>query len=483
MSEIRLFNTKTRRKETFHPIDPKNVRRYVCGPTVYDRAHLGNARPVTVFDVLYRLLSHVYGREHVRYVRNITDIDDKINARATETGRNIGEITADTTRWYMEDMLELGALEPDEAPRATAFVPQMIAMIEILIAKGHAYEAGGHVLFSVDGYADYGKLSRRSTEDMIAGARVEVAPYKRNPMDFVLWKPSSPDLPGWNSPWGRGRPGWHIECSAMSLELLGESFDIHGGGNDLQFPHHENEIAQSLCACPGSEFARVWMHNEMLRVEGRKMSKSLGNFLTVRDLLEQGRRGETIRLVMLSTHYRKPMDWTARKAEEAKGTLEKWYNVLRMSDLKLKRASLRSCRNNHDAYTPDDAVVAALRDDLNTPGALAALHELSRSGTSDAAVRLLGSLLLLGLINERTDADLLSFAGVGRSRQPDPEVGEIVNGLLMERQEARRKRDFARSDRIRDRLRAAGVNVADSPEGSEWSLDPDFHPSRLEALK
>ncbi|MEQ9673493.1 MAG: cysteine--tRNA ligase, partial [Roseovarius indicus] len=281
MTEITLYNTKSRKKERFEPLNPENVRMYVCGPTVYDRAHLGNARPVVVFDVLYRLLRHVYGPDHVTYVRNFTDVDDKINARAKENvgeGRDvnaeIARLTVQTTQWFLDDMGALGALEPDEMPRATQYIPQMIAMIEELIAKGHAYEAEGHVLFAVDSWKErYGNLSGRSVDDMIAGARVEVAPYKRNPMDFVLWKPSSDNLPGWESPWGRGRPGWHIECSAMSYELLGESFDIHGGGNDLMFPHHENEIAQSCCAHPEGEFARVWMHNEMLQVEGKKMSK------------------------------------------------------------------------------------------------------------------------------------------------------------------------------------------------------------------
>ncbi|MGM0660066.1 MAG: cysteine--tRNA ligase, partial [Pseudomonadota bacterium] len=274
MTDIRLHNTRTRRKEVFEPLDQDNVRMYVCGPTVYDRAHLGNARPVVVFDVLYRLLRHVYGPNHVTYVRNFTDVDDKINARAAESGRAIGEITAETTQWFLEDMGELVALEPDHMPRATQYIPQMVAMIEVLIEKGHAYEAEGHVLFAVDSWReDYGKLSGRSVDDMIAGARVEVAPYKRNPMDFVLWKPSEGDQPGWDSPWGRGRPGWHIECSAMAYALLGESFDIHGGGNDLMFPHHENEIAQSCCAHPEGDFARYWLHNEMLQVEGKKMSK------------------------------------------------------------------------------------------------------------------------------------------------------------------------------------------------------------------
>ena len=270
MTNIQLYNTATRRKEPLEPlVEPGHPKMYVCGPTVYDRAHLGNARPVIVFDTLFRLLRHVYGAENVTYVRNFTDVDDKINARAAETGRPIREITDETTQWYLDDMAVLGALEPTEMPRATDWIAQMVAMIEDLMAKGHAYAAEGHVLFRVRSYDDYGKLSGRSVDDMIAGARVEVAPYKEDPMDFVLWKPSSEDLPGWDSPWGRGRPGWHIECSAMSYELLGESFDIHGGGNDLIFPHHENEIAQSKCTHPEAEFARIWMHNEMLQVEGK----------------------------------------------------------------------------------------------------------------------------------------------------------------------------------------------------------------------
>ena len=322
MTTIKLHNTRTRRKEVFTPLDPDHVRIYVCGPTVYDRAHLGNARPVVVFDMLYRLLRHVHGAEHVTYVRNFTDVDDKINARAADTGRSIGDITEETIRWYLDDMGALGALEPDHMPRATAYIGAMIAMIADLIAKDHAYVAEGHVLFAVDSYARYGALSGRTVEDMIAGARVEVAPYKRNPMDFVLWKPSSDDLPGWDSPWGRGRPGWHIECSAMAHELLGASFDIHGGGIDLQFPHHENEIAQSCCAHPEGGFAQVWMHNEMLLVEGKKMSKSLGNFFIVRDLLDQGIPGEVIRYVFLMTHYRKPMDWTAERRRRRRRPLK-----------------------------------------------------------------------------------------------------------------------------------------------------------------
>ena len=337
MTTIRLRNSKSRKVEEFHPIDPQNVRMYVCGPTVYDRAHLGNARPVLVFDVLYRLLRHVYGEGHVTYVRNFTDVDDKINAEAQRRKavgdprtleELIAERTEETIAWYHADMDALGALRPDHEPRATAFIGQMIAMIGDLIAKGHAYEKEGHVLFRVRSYQNYGALSGRSVDDMIAGARVEVAPFKEDPMDFVLWKPSTDDLPGWDSPWGRGRPGWHIECSAMAHELLGDSFDIHGGGNDLIFPHHENEIAQSCCAHPEGRFARYWLHNEMLQVEGKKMSKSLGNFFTVRDLLDRNIPGEVIRFVLLSTHYGKPMDWTAQKAQEAEKTLRKWRTIL-----------------------------------------------------------------------------------------------------------------------------------------------------------
>ena len=309
MVEIKLWNTKTRTKDPFVPLDPQDVRMYVCGPTVYDRAHIGNARPVVVFDTLYRLLRHVYGADHVTYVRNFTDVDDKINARALEMQRAgdarsltriIRQLTDETIGWYHDDMDALGALRPTHEPRATDYIAQMVAMIEVLVEKGHAYAAEGHVLFAVKSYADYGKLARRSLDDMRAGARVEVAPYKQDPMDFVLWKPSSDEEPGWDSPWGRGRPGWHIECSAMAGELLGESFDIHGGGIDLAFPHHENEVAQSACACPEGAFARYWMHNGFLQVEGEKMSKSLGNFFTVHDLLEKGVPGEVIRFVLLS---------------------------------------------------------------------------------------------------------------------------------------------------------------------------------------
>ena len=329
MIKIKLHNTLTRKKQTFVPLDENNVRLYLCGPTVYDRAHLGNARNVIMFDVLYRLLIEVYGNNSVTYVRNFTDIDDKINNKSIESGRPISDITAETIHWYLEDMAALGNLDPNFMPRATDYIPQMINYIERLIAEGFAYTEEGHVLFSVSKYKNYGQLSGRSIGDMIAGARVEIASYKRDPMDFVLWKPSEQDLPGWESPWGRGRPGWHIECSAMAHDLLGATFDIHGGGNDLQFPHHENEIAQSCCAYPESEFSRYWLHNEMLQVDGKKMSKSLGNFFTVRDLLDQGYAGEVIRFVFLSTHYSKPMDWNASKALEATSILRKWHGLIK----------------------------------------------------------------------------------------------------------------------------------------------------------
>ena len=454
MTEIKLHNTLTRRKAVFQPLDPGNVRMYVCGPTVYDRAHLGNARPVVVFDVLYRLLRHVYGAGHVTYARNFTDVDDKINARAAETGRPIGEITEETTQWFLEDMAALGALEPDHMPRATQYIAQMIAMIERLIAEGNAYEAEGHVLFAVDSYAGYGRLSGRTVEDMIAGARVEVAPYKRNPMDFVLWKPSPADLPGWDSPWGRGRPGWHIECSAMSHELLGESFDIHGGGNDLMFPHHENEIAQSCCAHPEGKFAQVWMHNEMLQVEGRKMSKSLGNFFTVRDLLDQGIPGEVIRFVFLSTHYRKPMDWTKEKAREARKTLTHW----------------RMMTEGEPYGNVTDEFLNCLADDLNTHGALAELHRLASLGSWPS---LKSGANLLGLLSE----DLGGWALV------DVDLSRYQAKLGYQRQEAMQTKDFSEVDRLKAALVAAGVEVRMSKESVELVPGPDFDPAKLEALK
>ncbi|MBU6499739.1 MAG: cysteine--tRNA ligase, partial [Rhodospirillales bacterium] len=373
MPELMLHNSLTRRKEIFRPIDPAHVRLYVCGPTVYDRAHIGNARPVVVYDVLVRLLRRLYPR--VTYVRNITDVDDKINARAAESGESIAAITARTTAWYQADMAELGAAPPDIEPRATAHIAEMITLITRLIANGHAYAADGHVLFAVPSFAAYGRLSGRSPDELLAGARVDVAPYKRDAGDFVLWKPSPPDLPGWDSPWGRGRPGWHIECSAMSWRHLGESFDIHGGGSDLIFPHHENEVAQSLCAFPGSRFASYWVHSGMLNINGEKMSKSLGNFLTVRQVLDRV-PGEVARLLLIRTHYRATLDFSDLALLECRKELDRFYRAL-------QRTPPRPA--GIPAEVPD-SVMAALCDDLNTPLALAAMRALADAAMSgDAA--------------------------------------------------------------------------------------------------
>lgn len=469
MTTIKLHNTKTRTKEDFVPINPDDVRMYVCGPTVYDRAHIGNARPVIVFDVLYRLLRHVYGADHVTYVRNFTDVDDKINARAASAGRPISEITAETTQWFLDDMAAVGALQPSikgaahqkAMPRATAYIAEMVAMTEDLITKGHAYEAEGHVLFRVRSYENYGSLSGRSVDDMIAGARVEVAPYKEDPMDFVLWKPSDADTPGWDSPWGKGRPGWHIECSAMAEALLGSEFDIHGGGNDLTFPHHENEIAQSKCA--GHGFARYWMHNEMLQVEGKKMSKSLGNFFTVRDLLDQGVPGEVIRFVMLSTHYRKPMDWTEKKRVEAEKTLRKWYALT---------ASI-------EASTVDEEFLSYLGDDLNTSAAITYLHWLSNDPSFDQSMhrRLLANARMIGLL-------LPENSDWAAQAKTETNVDQKIRNLMSHRWQARKLGLWAEADAIRDGLKAAGIQVREAKDGSyEVDFLDDFDPEKLEILE
>ncbi|MFY0595976.1 MAG: cysteine--tRNA ligase [Cognatishimia sp.] len=495
---IKLHNTKTRKKEVFEPLDTQNVRMYVCGPTVYDRAHLGNARPVVVFDVLNRLLRHVYGADHVTYVRNFTDVDDKINATALmrkEAGAAgtleelVTERSDETIGWYLKDMGALGAMEPDFMPRATGYIAQMITMIEGLIEKGHAYPDGaGHVLFSVKSYDDYGKLSGRSVDDMIAGARVEVADNKRDPMDFVLWKPSTDDLPGWDSPWGRGRPGWHIECSAMAHDLLGESFDIHGGGNDLQFPHHENEIAQSCCAHPEGEFARYWMHNEMLQVEGKKMSKSLGNFFTVRDLLDKGVPGEVIRFVFLSTHYRKPMDWTARKAQDAEKTLRSIAQVFG-GDPQTQETYLAGKTN-----APQE-VLDALGNDLNTSLALTHIkkyvknHELAKL---DASLRLIGfepDVLVEKYHSFEVKAGDNGVAK-GMSYQDDgsisKDVAELLQSLTIQlantREKAMETKDFSEVDRLKSGLLSAGVEVRMSKAGVELLPGADFDAAKLEAL-
>ncbi|MCG6111609.1 MAG: cysteine--tRNA ligase [Paracoccus sp.] len=468
MTQIRLTNTRTRTKEDFVPIDPANVRLYLCGPTVYDRAHLGNARPVLVFDLLVRLLRHVYGDRAVTYVRNFTDVDDKINAEAQRRRAAgsplslealITERTDETIAWYHADMDALGALRPDHEPRATAYVGQMIAMTADLIAKGHAYEAEGHVLFDVRSFPDYGRLSGRSVDDMIAGARVEVAPFKRDPMDFVLWKPSSDDLPGWDSPWGRGRPGWHIECSAMSAALLGTHFDIHGGGIDLQFPHHENEIAQSCCAHPGAGFANVWLHNEMLQVEGKKMSKSLGNFFTVRDLLDQGVPGEVIRFVMLSTHYRKPMDWTEAKARDAEAVLRRWRGLV---------------AGIEPATSPAPALIEALADDLNAAGAVAVLHDLARQGDGPG---LLASARMMGLLQ----------ADHGAWTEDTPwgdDIADLAIRVAGRWNALRAAREFGQADRIAAEAVELGIKlIAQKNAPAEYRFLNPFDVDRAEEIR
>jgi cysteinyl-tRNA synthetase len=432
---LRLFNTLTKTKEDFVPLEHTNVRMYVCGPTVYDFAHIGNARPVIVFDLLFRLLRHDFGEAHVTYVRNITDVDDKINARAAERGISIRELTEETARIYAEDVAALGNLPPTVTPRATEHIAQMVAMIESLIANGHAYAADGHVLFDVSSKSDYGKLSRRSLDEMIAGARVEVAPYKKGAMDFVLWKPSDAGQPGWESPWGRGRPGWHIECSAMAGQYLGETFDIHGGGIDLMFPHHENEIAQSESAHHGHPLAKIWMHNGFLQVEGEKMSKSLGNFFTIRDLLRDW-PGEVLRFNMLRTHYRQPIDFTLAGLRESWKTLERWYEVSEpVAD-----------------PGPDGAFLAALRDDLNTPAAIASLHQAGPKA-------LAGGLGFMG------------FSNVQMRIAAKAKVDEVaIADAIAARKAARAARNFAESDRIRDALLAKGIVLKDGPEGTTWEI-------------
>ena len=442
---LMLYNTLTRRKEAFVPLDPSNVRVYVCGPTVYDDAHIGNARAVVVFDLLYRVLRHEYGADHVTYVRNITDVEDKIMAAARASGQTIDQVTARTTAQFHADMAALGNLPPDIEPRATENIPQMIAMIERLIASGHAYAAEGHVLF------------RRSRADMIAGARVEVAPYKEDPGDFVLWKPSGTEVPGWPSPWGRGRPGWHIECSAMCENTLGETFDIHGGGLDLVFPHHENEIAQSVCAHDGRPFARYWLHNGMLTVGGAKMAKSEGNFITVREALAMA-PGEVIRLALLGSHYRDPLDWTDDRPHQARQTLDRWYRALALD------GEIGPVGTDLPGVAP---VLAALDDDLNVPLALVHLHELAgainrttsanKRAALQAALRAGGAIM--GLL-QRPAAEWLQRGAAD---------AEDVEDRIAARSLARKERRFADADRIRAELADDGIILEDRPDGTtDW---------------
>ena len=447
MMELRLYDTLTREKRLFQPIDPACVRMYVCGPTVYDFAHIGNARPLIVFDVLYRLLRHLYGAEHVTYVRNITDVDDKINARAAERGISIRELTETTYRNFSDDVAALGCLPPTAEPRATEHIDEMKTLIERLVASGHAYAAEEHVLFSVPSMPDYGALSKRPLKDMIAGARVEVAPYKRDPMDFVLWKPSKEGEPAWPSPAGiksPGRPGWHIECSAMSWKHLGETFDIHGGGIDLMFPHHENEIAQSRCAFHTGVMANTWMHNGFLQVEGEKMAKSTGNFVTIRELLADW-PGDVIRVAMLGTHYRQPINWTVKNLESAEKALSTWLEAA--SDQAEDR--------------PAPAIVEALADDLNTPKVIAEMHALrGRAGHKSLA----GTLRFLGVRGE-------AYAAWKTQHARKLEISEAeIERLVSSRLAARKAKNFAESDRIRDELAAMGVVLKDSKDGTTWEI-------------
>ena len=456
--QLRLHNTLTRRVEEFVPQDPQRVTMYLCGPTVYNYVHIGNARGPVVFGLLVRLLKRVYGKDHVVYARNVTDVDDKINTAAADAGVPIDTITTRYAAAYDEDMAKLGVDRPDVVPYATQHIAQIIAMCQRLIADGHAYAADNHVLFDVSSYAQYGHLSGRSTEEMIAGARVEVAPYKKNPADFVLWKPSTPDLPGWDSPWGRGRPGWHIECSAMSEAHLGQTIDIHAGGNDLMFPHHENEVAQSTCAHGGKVFSRYWLHNGMLTFGGRKMSKSLGNTLQLHELLQQ-HPADLLRYMLMKAHYRQPLDWSDTSLEQARSTLDGLYGTLRgLADVSAEPGAVPA------------EILAALADDLNTPEALALLAryaEAARKATGAEEKRaakavLLGAGAFLGLLQQDPESWF---------KHADADIDPAwVDQQLEERAQARKRKDFATADRIRDELAAKGVVIEDGPQGARWKI-------------
>ena len=460
LQTLSLYNSLSKQKDVFTPLDPARVTMYVCGPTVYSYAHIGNARPAVVFDLLSRLLRRLY--PNVVYARNITDIEDKIMIAAKEQGVEISEITDKFARIYREDMGSLGVLTPDLEPKATDHIDQMISMMERLIAQGNAYEAEGHVLFHVPSYEGYGRLSRRAQDEMEAGARVEVAPYKKDASDFVLWKPSSDDQVGWDSPWGRGRPGWHIECSAMIEAHLGDTIDIHGGGIDLQFPHHENELAQSCCAHGGKEFARFWMHNGFVNIEKEKMSKSVGNVLLVHNLLDEA-PGEAIRLALLNGHYRQPLDWTAEALKQSKAMLDRLYGALRaLQDVEAVAS--------HD--TVPAGVMAALLDDLNTPKALSELFALAKQAnqaeTLEDKVRLKQALLsagqLMGLLGQ--DADAWFEEGAGSANIDGAEIDALVESRLV----ARQNKDFAEADRIRDALTERGIIIEDGAGGAKWRL-------------
>ncbi|MDG2474397.1 MAG: cysteine--tRNA ligase [Paracoccaceae bacterium] len=457
--KIRFYDTKEKKKTFFKPINSKDIKFYVCGPTVYERAHIGNARPAVVFDVLFRFLRQVFGKTCVTYVRNFTDIDDKINKQARDTGRSITSITDETIEWYKQDMNQLNVLEPTESPRATEYIDAMIRQIKILLNKKNAYlDDAGHVLFSVRSFPDYGLLSNRKLEEMVSGSRVAVSENKSDPLDFVLWKPSEVEDPGWDSPWGRGRPGWHIECSAMIDELIGKAFDIHGGGIDLVFPHHENEIAQSCCAYPTSGFANIWMHNGFLQIEGEKMSKSLGNFLTVQDLISSGLTGEVIRMVLMSTHYRQPLDWTHQRVAECSKILSKWRGL---------------CAGTVASERPSPTILKALADDLNTPKAFAELHALAAAENfSD----LLASAQFLGLLEQ-------DFHDVEHKKRRLDEIDRHkIEAIINKRSAAKKTKDFTKADLIRKKMEAVGILINDQSDKTQWSLSPNFDQKKLKDL-
>ncbi|WP_273146261.1 cysteine--tRNA ligase [Oceanicaulis alexandrii] len=460
MTVLRLYDTAARKKRDFVPINPERVTMYVCGPTVYSEAHIGNFRPPVAFDVLFRLLRHIYGADRVVYARNITDVDDKINKAAADAGVDISVITDKYAAIYREDSAALAILPPSLEPAATAHMPQMIAMIEKLMADGFAYAAEGHVLFSVSAYDDYGKLSGRDLEDMIAGARVEVAPYKRDPADFVLWKPSKTGEPEWDAPFGAGRPGWHLECSAMIEATLGETIDIHGGGGDLVFPHHENEVAQSVCAHGGAALANYWLHNGFLSMASEKMSKSLGNVIKPNDLLQAGVKGETIRYALMTGHYRAPLDWNAKLLEVTQRSLDRLYGVLRrLKDVEAAEVDVPA------------AVLEALLDDLNTPKALAALFEIAgranKAESEQEQAQAKGELLAAGRLLGLFEADPDAWFGLDTV---DEALRAEIDQLLAERLEARQAKDFAKADSIREILTSKNVQVDDGPEGATWRL-------------
>ena len=457
--KLKIYNSKSKSKENFNPINKNKIRMYVCGPTVYDRAHIGNARPVIVFDLLYRLLKLIYNDKSITYIRNITDVDDKIITRSINENKPVNEITSETIRWFNEDNDYLNVLKPTHEPKATEYISQMISMIDKLVSKNNAYVLDdGEVLFSVNSFDNYGSLSRQNLNSMNVGNRVEIDKRKKNPLDFVLWKPADKNNIGWNSPWGYGRPGWHIECSAMCKELLGGSFDIHGGGIDLLFPHHENELAQSICANGTKQLANYWVHNGFVNIEGQKMSKSLGNYLTVEDLRKKDIYGAVIRFVLLSTHYRQPLDWTNRKVSEAQNILTKWLSLFDKKDVPIHGK-------------PTKKILEALCDDLNSPLVLTEMHNLLKVEDFDGFIN---SMVFLGFtpneLNKKSDI---------KNKFDENNIHELINDLILARQTARDNKDYRKSDEIRNRLEKAGVSINDLGENTKWTLKPFFNPKKL----